>query len=72
MIGLKPLFSIYKEPNTTINNDESILTKANNTSVPLITFNPWNHVQLLIAVMDSKYTDFNINIKLKDEKPLLN
>lgn len=42
IIGLKSLFSIYKEPNTTIDNDKSILIEADNTSVSLITFNPWH------------------------------
>lgn len=33
-------------PNTTINNNKSILIEADNTSVSLITFNPWNHATI--------------------------
>jgi len=32
-------------PNTTIDN-KSILIEADNTSVSLITFNPWNHATI--------------------------
>lgn len=51
MIGLQPfllqpLFSIYKEPNTIIDNNKSILIEADNTSVSLIAFNPWNHATI--------------------------
>lgn len=33
-------------PNTTIDNNKSILIEADNTSVSLITFNPWNHATI--------------------------